>query len=136
MLMHLIYASKPFGYDDLALTNILSVARANNSRDDITGSLICREDIYLQLLEGPSEAVMQTYSRIRRDDRHTEVTTLVSNPTASRLFPDWAMRHDPARSLMWSVSEVRDGAVVRASQSDIIGVFERLARDPTPAAQA
>lgn len=47
MLMHLIYASKPFGYDDLALTNILSVARANNARDDITGSLICREDIFL-----------------------------------------------------------------------------------------
>ena len=40
--MQLIYSSRPFGYDDLALTGILSTARRNNLRDGITGALICR----------------------------------------------------------------------------------------------
>lgn len=87
-LLQLVYASRPFGYDDLALTGILSIARANNVRDEITGALVCREELYLQLLEGPSEAVTQAFARIARDNRHTEVTQLISNDTDRRLFPD------------------------------------------------
>ena len=41
--MQLIYASRPFGYDDLTLTSILMQARKNNARNGITGALICRE---------------------------------------------------------------------------------------------
>lgn len=135
-LVRLIYASRPFGYDDLTLTGILSIARALNARDDITGALICREDLYLQLLEGPPEAVTQTFARIARDDRHTEVTQLVRNGTDDRLFPDWAMRHDPARSLMWSIEDVSNGAVARASPAEVLGVFEHLSREPSPVAVA
>ncbi len=98
--------------------------------------MICREDLYLQLLEGPPEAVTQTFARISRDDRHTEVTKLVSNHTDDRLFPDWAMRHDPARSLMWSIEEVRNGAVARASPAEVVSVFEQLSREPSPIAVA
>jgi len=53
-----------------------------------------------------------------------------------RLFPDWAMRDDPARSWMWSMDAVADGAVARASEDEVIGVFERLRRDVAPAAGA
>ena len=42
--MQLIYASRPFGYDDLTLTSILMQARENNARNGITGALICREE--------------------------------------------------------------------------------------------
>jgi hypothetical protein len=38
-LTQLIYTSRPFGFDDLALMNILLVSRRNNERDGITGSL-------------------------------------------------------------------------------------------------
>ena len=51
-LMQLIYTSRPFGFDDATLTGILVTARHNNPRLDITGALICRADIYLQLLKG------------------------------------------------------------------------------------
>ena len=37
--MQLIYASRPFGYDDLTLTSILMQARKNNARVGITGAL-------------------------------------------------------------------------------------------------
>jgi hypothetical protein len=128
--MQLIYTSQPFGYDDLSLTGILSKARRNNERDGITGCLVCREDLFLQLLEGPRDAVIATYERILRDDRHANIITLWSGDIESRLFPDWTMRHVPARSWMWTMAEVARGAVEKASTQQIIGVFERLAKEP------
>ena len=108
--MQLIYASQPFGYDELSLTGILSAARRNNARDGITGCLVCREDLFLQLLEGQREAVIATYERILRDDRHANIVTLSSGDIESRLFRDWTMRHVPARSWMWTTAEVARGA--------------------------
>jgi hypothetical protein len=128
--MQLIYASRPFGFDDLALTGILSVARKNNARDGITGSLICREDLYLQLLEGAEDRVADAFQRILRDDRHTDVRKLVHGAADARLFPDWAMRHDPARTWMWTAAEVSDGAVERASAAEVLAIFARLSREP------
>ena len=71
-----IYASRPFGFDDRALTGILASARRNNARDGITGALICREDLFLQLLEGPRTVVEALYQRIRRDDRRSDIVSL------------------------------------------------------------
>lgn len=129
-LIQLVYASRPFGFDQAMLNGILSDARRLNPANAITGSLICRADMYLQLLEGPPEAVHATFERISRDDRHLEVQRLVQRPTATRLFADWAMRHDPARSWMWTPEEVEDGAIERATADDILAVFERLAAEP------
>jgi hypothetical protein len=126
-LMQLVYASRPFGYDDLALAGILGLARKNNSRDGITGCLICRDDLYLQLLEGGSDVVMQTFARIVKDERHTSVTKLIVVATEKRLFPDWAMKHDPARSWMWGKKEVAEGAPTRATADEVMSVFASLA---------
>jgi len=126
-MLELVYASRPFGYDNLTLYDILSVARQNNKRDGITGALVCREDLYLQLLEGPADAVTAAYKRIIHDGRHSEITKLSSTTKTDRLFPEWAMRDDPARSWMWTVAEVRAGAVERASSDEVRNVFFRLA---------
>jgi hypothetical protein len=130
-LMRLVYASRPFGFDDLALSGILATARRNNARDGVTGALICREDIYLQWLEGPGDLVIAAYARITRDDRHTDVSLKFQEEAASRLFPDWAMRHDPALSWLWSREEIFSGAADRASADDVRQVFSRLAQEPT-----
>jgi len=128
--IQLIYASRPFGYDDLTLTGILAQARRNNARDGITGALICREDLYLQLLEGPRDVVTEAFARIMRDDRHADVVTLWSDEIDSRLFPEWSMRHDPARSWMWTQQDIADGALGRASTPEIRAIFERVAKEP------
>ena len=71
--MQLIYSSQPFGYDSTTLQTILNDARRCNTRDGISGALVCRHDIYVQLLEGSEEAVHAAYMRISRDDRHVGV---------------------------------------------------------------
>ncbi len=128
-LIQLIYSSKPFGFDDAALNGILSIARWNNPRQAITGALICRQDLYLQLLEGPQAAVETRYVSIARDNRHLEVIKRVSRTAPERLFPNWAMRDDPARSWMWTAEEIEQGALDRATPADFIAVFERLAAE-------
>ena len=130
MTLHrLIYVSQPFGYDAAMLGGILVGARRNNARDRLTGALICRADLYLQLLEGPPAAVAAVYARIAGDDRHCNVERLVSAATHDRLFPGWEMLDDPARSWLWSAAEVAQGAVTAAGPDAIVGVFARLAAE-------
>jgi FAD-dependent sensor of blue light len=128
--MQLIYASRPFGYDELTLVGILASARRNNERDGITGALICRDDLFVQLLEGRRDVVTAAFSRILHDDRHVDVVNLWSGDIDTRLFPGWSMRHDPARSWMWTPEQVAGGAIGRASMQEIRGIFDRLAKEP------
>jgi hypothetical protein len=136
-LYRAVYSSRPFGFDAGILNGILMDARRLNQRDGITGALICRADIYLQWLEGPAVQVRQTLGRIQRDDRHLEVTLHAEGPVEARLFPDWAMLHDPAASWIWSQQEVSDGAAERATADEVLGFFHRLrdqANEVPPAA--
>lgn len=133
MLLQLTYASRPFGFEANILSSILIEARRCNARDGITGALICRNDLYLQLLEGPEQAVERTYARICADDRHIEVRGLTRRMIAddARMFEAWAMRDDPAASWVWSRAEVEAGVPERASEGEVLGMFQRLpAMDP------
>jgi Sensors of blue-light using FAD len=128
-LLQLTYASRPFGYDGPTLAGILVDARRCNERDGITGALICRDDLFLQLLEGSADAVEATYRRIARDDRHIEVRALTRRtiPENARLFPRWSMKDDPAQSWIWSRAEVGAGVPERATDAEVVALFERLA---------
>lgn len=80
------------------LSGIIFDSRRNNERDGITGALICRADVFLQLLEGLKPKVEAAIERIRRDDRHAGVTKHCSGPATERLFCKYAMLDDPART--------------------------------------
>lgn len=129
MCTQLIYTSEPFGFDDAMLSGILRQARRNNTRDGITGALICRDDIYLQLLEGEHDAVHAAYARIVPDDRHLSPHLLWAGEQPARLFPAWAMRDDPAQTWMWSAAEVRAGAARHAVPQVARGIFARIAAE-------
>lgn len=129
-LLRIVYSSEPFGYDDTTLAGILLDARRCNARDGVTGALICRREVFLQLLEGPEREVLATFARIGRDDRHMDVALHLSAPASERMFGDWAMLHDPARS--WLLP--KPGAVVDSAQrftpAQAMGIFQALAADP------
>ncbi|MDN3565014.1 BLUF domain-containing protein [Paeniroseomonas aquatica] len=128
-LMQLIYTSRPFGFGPEALDDILMSARRHNRANGITGALICRADLFVQLLEGPRSAVTRTFGRILQDDRHLDVALLHADDLETRLFPGWDMRDDPPRSWMWSLAEVRAGAAREATAASVRAIFARLAQE-------
>ncbi|MEL6876974.1 MAG: BLUF domain-containing protein [Pseudomonadota bacterium] len=126
-MKQLIYHSQPFGFDKAMLAGILSQARRNNRRDDITGALICRGDMYIQLIEGPETAIDTLFEKIRVDDRHCDVRLALSDQVGERMFPNWAMLDDEMPSMTWSKQEIADGAIEKATPEMLRDVFERVA---------
>ena len=129
--MQLVYCSQPFGFSLEILSAILVASRANNRKYDITGALICRSDIFLQLLEGPEQQVKNTYDAIQNDDRHVNVYNLINQPVEKRLFPAWAMKDDPVKTWMWSREEVSNGIVKSLSEKKVEEVFLKLSKEAT-----
>ena len=126
-MKQLIYRSQPFGFDQAMLDGILMAARRNNRANGITGALICRQDMYIQLVEGPDDAIDALYQRISVDDRHTEVKLEMSAEVEERMFPEWDMLDDTNPSMTFSKDEVEDGAIERASPQALREVFRRIA---------
>ena len=114
-IYRLIYKSKPFGYDQAILNGILSDAINYNSKNNITGALICREDIYL------------TFEKISKDDRHLEIELLLKEYCNKRIFPGWNMKDDPARTWFWNKDEINSGIFNKIPKIEIIEVFEKIA---------
>ena len=123
-LKHVIYVSRPTHFDHMVLDNILTTSRSNNLEDGVTGNLICHSDLFLQMLEGTTEAVHRLYEKILADDRHTDIVKLRDEKSELRLFPSWAMRNDSHQSWMLSRSEI-----AKMSAEEALTLFERLARE-------
>jgi hypothetical protein len=91
----LIYASRwkdpTRGDIDAVIDDILARSAANNRNSGITGLLLFQRGWLLQVLEGPLEVVDDTFDRIRRDLRHTDIRTVADLPVAARAFGDWTM---------------------------------------------
>jgi Sensors of blue-light using FAD len=131
-LLKIVYSSQPFGYDEAMLAGILMDARRCNARDDVTGALICRREVFLQLLEGPERQVRDAFQRIGQDDRHLDIVLHVSEPVSERMFGNWAMLHDPARSWLLSETETSGDCLDRVRSSNVRGIFEALAAELQP----
>jgi hypothetical protein len=82
-------ASKLF--DSAELRELLKEANENNARAGITGMLLYKEGQFMQVLEGPGEAVTETFSRISRDARHHGIMVLLKGAVQERHFPGWSM---------------------------------------------
>ena len=93
-LTQLIYCSRPQIPEadwQSGVVAIFESARRRNTTSDVTGCLCFGEEWFLQVLEGSTAKVEDTYERIKRDRRHTEVKTLISLSISARSFPEWSM---------------------------------------------
>ena len=129
LIKQVIYVSKPVGFDDETLNSILTLSRFNNERNQITGALICRSDLYLQYLEGPAHKIDSVYSKIKIDDRHEDVRLLEDGRSRRRLFSNWAMRGEPVKDWIWTEEEVSNGALERLSGDDAMDIFIKHSRE-------
>ncbi len=73
------------------LTTLLTQARQKNSECGISGLLVYSNGSFIQVLEGPKEALESTYARIQRDPRHHHCQVLLHEPVTARLFEGWYM---------------------------------------------
>ncbi len=128
-LKHIIYASTPFGFSRSDLDHILIKSRYNNDKNDITGALFCRDDLYLQYLEGPEKEIDLTFSKITEDDRHTEIQLLKSGISTRRLFANWAMKDDPVQSWMWTKEEIDNGVLEKVTEIEAMEIFVKHSRE-------
>jgi hypothetical protein len=93
-LLSTVYASvanEPFSEVSLAL--LLTISRANNEAVGITGTLIYRDQQFMQALEGPASAVRTALATISADPRHHDVWVLLEEPITERRYPQWSMRY-------------------------------------------
>lgn len=105
----LIYVSSAIdALSESDLDDILRRSRARNREHDISGLLLFHDGSFLQVLEGPEEAVKACYERIRQDPRHSGTLCLFDRPVAERRFADWSMAFVPFDELD---SSQKDGFV-------------------------
>lgn len=91
-MYYLIYSSQVApDLTDGTLLDIMNTANSRNKKLDLTGILIQVKDRFIQLLEGDRENVETVFSSIEADDRHRQVTLLLTGYYQDRLFKDWSM---------------------------------------------
>ena len=90
------------------LEQLLSLSRARNQLDAVTGVLLYNDGNFMQYLEGPDAALRQTYQRIRADPLHGNLIELLLEPITERVFTTWAMGFArPTASELLALSNAR-----------------------------
>lgn len=101
-----------------SIAAILASARRNNVRVGVTGALLYSDGGFAQVLEGPLQAVEDTFNRIQCDERHSDVTILRFGRNDRRQFPAWSMAHvsEGSASILQSVDRPGTSDTERASE--------------------
>ena len=91
-MYHLIYASTAAkALTERQLGDLLTKARQNNIKLDITGMLIYTGGHFIQVLEGEEDMVKKLYNSIRKDTRHKDVIVIYEGELAERQFANREM---------------------------------------------
>lgn len=93
-LNEIIYVSqRRLGLTESQIVDDIVLPSSRTNRNlDITGCLWFNNSKFLQVLEGPKEAVEMIYAKIEADDRHHDVKLICNAPLAERSFSRWGMR--------------------------------------------
>ena len=126
MIRQVVYVSTArAGAGDAELHGIVDKARAANGRNGLTGILAAGNGVYLQIVEGPADAVEALLTRLRADSRHENLRILQDIEVAARNFP--------GRLMGLRVLAPEAPGLIAAQlrrRSDLIG---RLSRQRSPA---
>ena len=88
-LLYVSSSTRELGRDELL--EILAKSRANNERLGVTGMLLYKGGNFMQVLEGPEDAVASLYNKILVDTRHRGAIVLLKEQRTERQFPEWSM---------------------------------------------
>lgn len=89
-LLYKSYATKALTVEEFA--DLLVGARVKNDALGITGILLYKSGVFVQLLEGDKKNIEELYDVIKSDARHTQVECLYFKPASDRVCESWAMK--------------------------------------------
>jgi len=130
---------------DTHLEALTQQAAEKNSTREVTGILISSGRLFIQVLEGPEQAVDGIFARIKIDPRHKDVLVLdVEEGVSERLFPDWSMRRfsldvaaaermEPLREILTTIMENRERiqSLTAVLERALWAELANLAADPS-----
>ena len=125
-LRRFIYVSEKVGSSEQDVAEIVKASAQNNPSKDITGCLVEGQNSFLQILEGPSDAIKGLYKTISEDSRHTNVTRLYDEPVGTRLFSDWSMKSDNYNQIEWGDPSLNAGNFLNISADAAKNIFTRI----------
>nr|P84743.1 RecName: Full=Photoactivated adenylate cyclase subunit beta-like protein ST- [Euglena gracilis]CAJ57400.1 photoactivated adenylate cyclase-like protein, beta subunit [Euglena gracilis] len=89
-LTYISQATRPMSRLDLSA--IMPTATRRNAQQSNIGTVLHENGLFVQTLEGPKDAVVNLYLRIRQDPRHTDVTTVHMAPLQERVYTsEWTL---------------------------------------------
>jgi len=125
-LRRVIYVSEKVRLSAQDVADVFNVSIQNNPSKDITGCLLEGSNSFLQILEGPSDAINSLYKAISEDNRHTNVRRLCNEPLNTRLFSDWSMKRDNYNQMEWGDSALIAGNFINISADAAKNIFTRI----------
>lgn len=72
-----------------SLKNLFQKAEENNIKNEITGILIYKNKNFLQVFEGESKVVDETFKRIVKNKKHHNIFKIIETNIDSRIFEDY-----------------------------------------------
>lgn len=121
-LERLVYESTATGTtESLAnLVVILAESQRNNDRDGLTGALAAHRNRYIQVIEGPAQALDALLRRLETDPRHRDIILLARESIEARVFGRWSMAsaritpaHGAALDSLVDHDDLTPGRVIR-----------------------
>lgn len=92
MLAQLIYVSnRKSNCTEQEIEKILESCKKNNPGLDITGVLLYNNKVFLQLVEGEYKIIIETYDKIKKDNRHEKCVMLSCVTIKEKSFSSWNM---------------------------------------------
>ena len=115
MIEQVVYSSAATAaMDAAALDDILAVARERNGTAGITGVLVHADGLFLQVLEGPGDAVADVLDSIARDPRYSDMTVIHRTTRPAPDFAAWQMACVTPDGTTLAGWAGRDGAITLA----------------------
>lgn len=95
MAVHQLFyvSSAAAGITDQQIDQILNKSHEYNPKHQITGVLLFRGGIFLQLLEGAQADVEALFAKIKKDTRHANIISLFGVSNNERIYSDWSMAY-------------------------------------------
>ncbi|MEQ7153971.1 BLUF domain-containing protein [Brevundimonas aurifodinae] len=92
-LHRVLYESTATGSTDslLNVATILGQSQRNNSQTNLTGALVAHRGRFIQVIEGPAEAIDALLDRLRVDPRHKDLRVIDRALVEQRSFDSWSM---------------------------------------------